>query len=39
MYTLSEMSSMDLETCLETIYAFINCVGFQKFPEAILSQL
>ena len=25
--------------CLETIYAFVNCLGFQKFPEAILSQL
>ena len=25
--------------CLHTIYAVMNCLGFQKFPEASLSQL
>ena len=25
--------------CLHTIYAVMNCLGFQKFPEAILNQL
>ena len=28
-----------LRDCLETIHTFMNCLGFQKFPEAILSQL
>ena len=25
--------------CLETIYTFMDCLGFQKSPEAILGQL
>ena len=25
--------------CLHTIYAIMNCLGCQKLPEAILSQL
>ena len=28
-----------LSDCLRTIYAFMNCLGFQKFSEAILRQL